>query len=143
MDTQERSLSTQKEINEYLTSLPHDVYVARFHNEPDEYINYFDQVLNQQEWKGDLSKPEQYYLEALEKVLRSHDELYSKIRIPLHEEIPFIDKEAVQLMMKKHPSLTEAKIASAVNDYSPYTIIFHDQAYGLNIAAEIKKENVR
>ncbi len=134
---------TNKEMKAYLETIPREEYMSRFFEEPEEYINYFDQVLNHQEWKNDLSKPEQYYLEAFENVLRSHEELYSPIRLPLHDEIPFLDREAVKLMAKKHASLSEAAIASAVIDYSPYTIIFHDNSYGLNMAAEIKKQNVR
>ena len=134
---------TAKEIKAHLDSLSHDDYLARLFQEPEEYINYFDQILNHQEWKGDLSKPEQYYLEAFEKVLRSHTELYNVIRIPLHEEIPYLDREAVSLMTKKHPSLSEVKIASALTDYSPYTIVFHDDSYGLSMAKEMNKANIR
>ena len=134
---------SQKEMNSHLDSLTHDEYLFRFHQEPEEYINYFDQILNHQEWKGDLSKPEQYYLEAFEKVLRKHVELYNVIRLPLHEEIPFLDREAVKLMTKKHSSLKQLDVADAVKDYSPYTIVFHGNAYGLSMCKEMTNSNVR
>lgn len=134
---------TKKELDEYLDTLSYGEYIRRVDSEPEEYINYFDQVFHHPEWQLDLSKVEQAYLDTLKTVLRSHLELWSITRFPLHDEIPFIDREVVKEMAKKHHGLSEAKLASAVNDYSPYTIIFHDKAYGLSMAAEIKKENVR
>lgn len=133
-------MTSRQDIKKHLASLEHSAYVNKLYKEPEEYINYFDQVLNQKEWQLDISKVEQQYLDALSKTLKENDKLYSVIRIPLHEEIPFIDHEAVKILLKKHPSISEKELSSAVSDYSPYTIVFPEKSYGQELVLSVKKE---
>ncbi len=133
-------LITPKAIKAHLDSLTHEDYMSALFKEPEEYINYFDQVLNHQEWKMDISKTDQIYLKVFEDVLKSHKELYSIVRLPLHDELPFLDRETVKRMYQKHPSLNEKKVAAAVTDFSPYTIVDFDETYGPDLVKDVKRE---
>ncbi len=135
--------TTEKELAKHLDELKFKDYKNLLFDEDPEYINYFEQVMNEYEWKADLSKTEQQYLSAFEHVLRENNDLYSVIRIPLHEEIPYVDREAVKAMLKENPSLSEKKIAEAVSAYSPYTIVYSDKEYGKSIVKDMTKTNSR
>ncbi len=134
------NLITSKAIKVHLDNLTHEEYMSALFKEPEEYINYFDQVLNHPDWKLDISKTDQLYLKVFEETLKSHKDLYNVVRLPLHEEIPFLDRETVKRMYQEHPSLNEKKVASAVTDFSPYTIVDFDETYGPNLVKDIKRE---